>query len=81
MPGGSDSLASVQGEYQNPFHYTACTRNNACNFTDPACCGTYRLVMIIIDLSETTQKKCTGNQRQYPRQNSVRDKIQDKFFF
>ena len=35
-----------------------------------------RLVMISIDLSETTQKKCTGN----PRQNSVEEKFREFFF-
>ena len=36
----------------------------------------YRFVMISIDLSETAQIKHTGN----PRQNSVRDKIQEFFY-
>ena len=35
--------------------------------------------MISIDLSETAQKKCTGNPRQCLRQKSVRDKIENFF--
>ena len=40
----------------------------------------YHLVMIRIDLSETTQKKQSRNPRQRPRQNSVQEKSLSIFF-